>query len=298
MPRRLQSVPVSVRIRATAGAFVSLVVAAIPACGKSQADIDSAINTKIQELLTKRTPQQRAIEAIQTEDADQRRKLLTDVLKSNQATSEWAVKVFASIAKTDPDPQVRCMAIKGLRRASDERVVEPLLMILNQKDFPKVAPAPPEVRWDATEVISYMSDFGSIPVDKRDWARKTLIRLVTEDPDRNVRICAAHGLGNYPSPDALTILVQAVEDRDFAVRYEAERSLEKLTGQRQNYDADAWRTWLAEHGDAITTTRPEGQIEDTAWQNPPAQKNLWERTRDGTRDLFLLWQGERKEGTE
>jgi len=275
---------------------MTLTFSILTGCGKSQADIDSAVNTKIQEWMTRRTPQQRAMEAIQSDDPDDRRKLLSDVLKSNQARSEWAVKVFATIAKTDPDPQVRCMAIKGLRRSADDRVVEPLLMILNHKDHPKVAPPTPEVRWDATEVLSFMSDFGGVPVEHRDEVRRTLLRLVTEDSDRNVRICAAHGLGNYPSLDVLSVLIQVLEDRDFAVRYEAAKSLRKLTGQDYEYDADAWRAWLAAHR-TLPTTSPEGQ-EPEVMGDRAAPKNLWERTKEGTRNLFLMWQGERKEGTE
>ncbi len=214
-------------------------------CGKSQADIDSSINTTIQEMMVKRTPQQRAMEALQTENADQRRTLLRKVLESKRATSEWAVRIFALVARTDPDSQVRCLAIKGLRRTADERCAEPLLMILNHKDHPKkVSPPTPEVRWDATEVLGYMSGFGAVPEEHRDRARRTLVRLVGGDPDRNVRIEAARGLAYYPDASVLTALIQALEDRDFAVRYEAEKSLEELTGQRHDYDPDAWRAWL------------------------------------------------------
>jgi HEAT repeat protein len=262
------------------------------ACNKSQSDIDSAINVKLQEMMTKRTPQQRAMEAIQSEDPDQRRKLLQDVLKSKMATAEWAVKVFATIAKTDPDPQVRCMAIKGLRRSADDRVAEPLLMILNHKEYPKVTPPPPEVRWDATEVLMFMSDMGSIPAEHQDWARRTLLKLATEDPDRNVRICATHALGDYPNQDVLPILLQALEDRDFAVRYEAERALQKLTGERHDYDVDGWRAWLAQQKVPLAT-QPVEQGSEMLGNHRP-NKNLLDRTRD----LFLMWQEDKKEGTE
>lgn len=227
---------------------LGLIIAAVSGstgCGKSQADVDSSINTAIQEMMVKRTPQQRAIEALQTDNPDERRKLLQKVLKDKRATAEWAVKVFASVAKTDPDPQVRCMAIKGLRQSADSRVAEPLLMILNHKDFPKkVTPPPNEVRWDATEVLAHIADLGEIPDEHWDWSRRTFIRLVTDDPDRNVRICAAQGLRNYPHPGTLSALTRALEGQDFAIRHEAEGSLETLTGRRFDYDADAWREWI------------------------------------------------------
>lgn len=265
-------------------------------CNTTQQDVDSGLNIAIQDMMTKRTPQQRAMEAIQSDDPDHRRKLLTEVLKSSSVRSEWAVKVFATIAKTDPEPQVRCMAIKGLRRSADDRVIEPILMILNQKDYPKVMPAPPEVRWDATEVLSLMSDLGAIPVEHQDWAKRTLIRLATEDTDRNVRIFATHALGNFFGPDVPLVLLQALEDRDFAVRYEAERALRKLTGENHNYDTDEWRSWLSQHRD-IASTRPTSQPDEIGAEQAET-KNFWEKTREGTRSLFLQWQGERKEGTE
>ncbi len=236
------------------------------ACSKSQAEVDAGINQFIQDLLVKRTPQQRAIEALQTENADERRKRIRDVLKSKESRSEWAVKVFASVAKIDTDPQVRCMAIKGLRQSADRRVAEPLLMILNHKDFPKqVAPPQPEVRWDATEVLAFLSDLGEIPEEHRAWAQRTLVRLVTDDPDRNVRICAAQGLRNFPDPDVLTALVRALEDDDFAIRYAAEGSLERLTGQRFDYDPDAWREWIGNVED------PFAVFAESAPEAPPIE---------------------------
>ncbi len=236
-----------------------LILAGAPGCQKNQAEIDSTVNTWIQDMLVKRTPQQRAIEALQAENPDERRKSLRAVVKNDKAGEEWAVKIFASVAENDPDPQVRCMAIKGLRRSADERAVEPLLRVLNYKDFPrKVRPPSDDVRWDATEVLAYVSKLRNVPTEHADWARRTLIRLVTDDSSRNVRICAARGLGCYRHPDALTALVQALEDRDFAVQYQAENSLERLTGRRHNRDADVWRAWLAKTDDPFGDTQDEG----------------------------------------
>ncbi len=268
-------------------------------CNKSQADIDASINTTLREMMIKRTPQQRAIEALQTENADERRKALRDVLRDKQATAEWAVKVFASVAKTDPDPQVRCIAIKGLKKSADERVTEPLLMILNYKEYPqKVVPPPPEVRWDATEVISYMSDFGGIPGEHWDWAQRTLVRLVTDERDRNVRIEAAQGLGNFPHRSALDALIRALEDRDFAVRDAAEKSLQRLTGEHHDYDADAWREWLAKTQQPFIALDEEEAFFQEVPSAEPAKKNLWQRTMEGTRELFMMWQGEAKESSK
>jgi HEAT repeat protein len=237
-----------------------LFVASAIGCGKTQADVDSGINSFVQKLLVKRTPQQRAIEALQTENADDRRKYLRDVLKDDQATAEWAVKVFASVAKTDPDPQVRCLAIKGLRKAADDRVIEPLMMILNQKEFPaKVTPPQPVVRWEATEVVAFMLDLGEVPEEHRGWATETLIRLLGGDSDRNVRIEAARGLGNCHDDRAINALVRALEmdESDFGICQTVERSLEKLTGERHEYDADLWREWLAKRKEASTSQPAE-----------------------------------------
>ncbi|MBN1344774.1 MAG: HEAT repeat domain-containing protein [Phycisphaerae bacterium] len=271
--------------------------AAAVGCGKSQQDIDSSMNSFVQDMMVKRTPQQRAIEALQTDNPDERRKLLAKVLKDKQATSEWAVKIFASVAKIDTDPQVRCMAIKGLRRSADERAAEPILMILNHKDFPnKVVPPTDPVRWDATEVLAYMSDFNEIPPEHRDWARRTLIRLVTDDPDRHVRIYAARGLGNYPNRGALTALIRALEDPDFHVRYSAENSLEKLTGYRHNRDPDLWRDWAEKTENPFV--KPEEADAQDALTDAPPPKNMWQKTVEGTRNLFLMWQGDAKESPE
>lgn len=237
-------------------------------CKQNQAEIDSTVNTWIQEMLVKRTPQQRAIEALQAENPDERRKSLRAVVKNDKAGDEWAVKIFSSVAENDPDPQVRCMAIKGLRRSADERAVEPLLRVLNHKDFPrKVRPPSDDVRWDATEVLAYISKLRNVPQEHIDWARRTLIRLVTEDPSRNVRICAARGLGSYRHADALTALVRTLEDRDFAVQYEAENSLERLTGRRHNYDADVWRAWLAKTDDPFSDS-PDDAPENVGATEP------------------------------
>jgi hypothetical protein len=247
--------------------------------------------------MVKRTPQQRAIEALQTDNPDERRKLLRKVLQDDQATSEWAVKIFSSVAKIDTDPQVRCMAIKGLRRSADERAAEPLLMILNHKEYPnKVVPPPAPVRWDATEVIAHMAEFDEIPDEHRDWARRTLIRLVTDDPERHVRIYAAKGLGNFPNRSVLTALIRALDDRDFHVQYSAENSLERLTGQRHKRDPDLWREWAEKTEDPFV--RPEEIDPLDSLTDAPSEKSMWQKTVEGTRNLFLMWQGDAKESPE
>lgn len=263
------------RLGVIAATLLPPAVTASAGCNTNQADVDARVNAFVQDMLIKRTPQQRAIEALQADNPDDRRKQFEKIVGEQVASAEWAVKLFASVARTDRDAQVRCIAIKGLRQAGDERVVEPLLMILNHREFPeKVVPPQPEVRWEATEAIQHMSELDAIPKERREWAQRTLVRLVTEDPDRNVRIWAARGLGNYPHPDVLTALIRALEvnANDFGVRYEAENSLERLTGRRNNYDPDAWREWLAKNPDPFVKPDAEDVEELGTGQPPPVPR--------------------------
>ena len=65
-----------------------------------------------------------------------------------------------------------------------------------------------------------------------------------------VRAACARSLGGYRYPGVTQALVAALLGEDFAVTFEAKRSLEKLTGESFESSRE-WQNWLDETGEVF-----------------------------------------------
>ena len=196
----------------------------------------------------KRTPQQQMLVAFASDDADQRRTALAKIAKSKQHDADWAIKGYIAIVLLDDDSQTRCVAIRALASTHDPRAAETILKLLNYKDqAPEESVRAPDAlcRWDAVAALADLSAAGAIPAECLDQTREALVGLLGLDPDRNVRIDAARGLGEYQHKQAVDALVKQLDDDDFAVVHQCEESLVRLTGTTYNCDPLAWETWVA-----------------------------------------------------
>jgi HEAT repeat protein len=255
-------------------------------CGGQQAD------QAVKSLFNRKSSGQQMFTALQEDDPDQRRKAIWAMAKSDAVAQAWAVKAFQTVARTDPDPQVRCAAIRALGRSGQPGGVETLLMILNWREHAGEVPYPPddEVRWDATAVLSNLCSWGLVPEEQKAPAKATLLGLLRDDPNRHVRLEAARGLRYFDGdPEILEGLIAALNEQDFGVVYEAEASLVRLTGETFQYDAEAWRAWL---GTSEAPFARAGQL-PALYQSAPLR--WWQRSWQAVRQVVILWQGERKE---
>lgn len=252
---------------------------------------DQQIDRAVKSIFYRRPPGQELFRALQQDDADRRREAVCALARSPAVAQRWAVQAFGTIARTDPDPQVRCAAIQALGRSGDPLAVEPLLMILNSRQHDGAVAYPPtdEVRWDATAVLCQLCGWGLVPDQHRQQAKQTLMRLLSQDPNRHVRLEAARGLRYFQEdPKVLQSLIEALKDRDFGVCYEAEASLGSLTGRRFNYDAQAWQGWLERTDDPFSAA---GQAPASAQSQ---RLSWWKRSVQAVRDVILAWQGQAK----
>lgn len=221
-------------------------------------------------------------QALEADSADVRRDAIVRISKTRYATRDVVLRGFSVIAETDPSSSVRCAAIGALQRGGDPSLAEPMLRILAsdaQRD-PNVLPADETVRCQAAQALGDLVQRGAASAEHEARIRETAIRLLQSDLSRDVRVCSARTLGYLPSPDVLEPLIAGLEQRDFGVVYECERSLMRLTGTTHDHDAEAWRKWLA------ATDAPFADAGRLDHQLDSRPKNWFARTWDSTRQTF------------
>jgi HEAT repeat protein len=205
----------------------------------------------------RRSAQQQMVLALETTDPDVRREATVAVATSNAVANDWAIDGLGAIARTDPDPQVRCVAITGLSRSGRGEAVDVLLLILHADQHPdRVAPPGPPVRRSSIEGLSALFAAGAAGAEQCRAVCQTVASLLANDTNRNVRLAAARALGALPDPAVLPVLIAALRDADFGVANASSSSLWQLTGMDFRYDVDAWQAWLAETSEPFANAPP------------------------------------------
>jgi HEAT repeat protein len=206
--------------------------------------------------------------ALRTTDPDERRMAVAKVVKSDEVSSDWAIEGLGAIARTDPNTEVRCVAIRGLQRSARTEAIETLLLILHASEHTDhVAPPAPDVRRAAIDAVHALCSAGRATDEQHASACETLMSLLTNDRDRHVRLSAARALRIFYDTRVLRVLVAALRDEDFGVAYAAERSLDEMTGMDLGYDVETWRAWLEEADEPFAKARPA----------EPAPRRWWQR---------------------
>jgi HEAT repeat protein len=103
--------------------------------------------------------------------------------------------VFPSLVEklSDPDPEVRCAAIRALVLLDSHRAVEVVVGMLADPDI--------TVRWYASGCLHDIGDERAVPA---------LSESLRRDPDPQVRGTAAYALGGIGSPAAIPALLAAL----------------------------------------------------------------------------------------
>ncbi len=233
------------------------------------AGCEGGISAETREKFKRFTPAQNYDIALHDENADARRRAIVRIVNSGHATSDDAFRVLDVAARTDPNAQVRCAAIRALATYKDPRPVDGILAVLNAGKHPdQVVASTTAVRWDAAEALERFCDRGLVPPDRLADAADTFVGLLLHDPSRDVKMTAARGLGSLADARVLRPLIASLRYKDFGVAYEARNALVRLTGQPHEYDADAWEAWLKAAPDPFSRTEPVASQPATAGAAP------------------------------
>ncbi|MFQ5430548.1 MAG: HEAT repeat domain-containing protein [Phycisphaerae bacterium] len=189
--------------------------------------------------------------ALDSQRADDRREGIIGLARSRDGATEWAVKVYDTVARTDTDPSVRCAALRALLRNLDARSVATGLKILRSADGPVegIRPAPARVRWGAARLLHAAVDADAYREEQEEEIIQTLLQRVPKEEDVNVRLALIETMGCLPDRRVLPVLIDALERENFAEQHAAELALVALTGVSHQHYAEAWRKWLSETPD-------------------------------------------------
>lgn len=215
-------------------------------------------------------------EDLGTSQPDERREAVVRLAESHRFDSESTYPVLDAVARTDPVPQIRCIAIRALGQYEDDRPFKTFVTILQATDESGDAlPGNDDVRWDATAAMLALMKQGLLSESSRNAVRDLLIRLLDKDPSRNVRLSAIDGLGCIHDHAVFSPLIYALRSKDYAMASQSERALIALTGVTHHCDPDAWETWLANAEDPFANAghMPEGAIgEKPGWMEDQQRK--------------------------
>lgn len=176
---------------------------------------------------------------IQSEnDPDLRREGVLGLMQERAGKSEAAVKFFAQLAQSDPEPTVRSAAVQALADSGKATAVPPLGQVLTTETNT-------QVRTDAAVALGKVRGPSAL--------RPLLSRLRT-DQVPEVQAACARTLGEYPHPGVVEALAAAMLNDDFSIVFEAQQSLEKLTGASFQ-TSRGWNDWLDENGDPFSTAQ-------------------------------------------
>jgi len=136
---------------------------------------------------------------------------------------------YEQMAQGDSDPTVRAAALRACNRARDRRAVPVFIAGLSD---------PSElVRLEAAKGLANVPDSSAVPA---------LLKVAANvEENRDVRVAAADAVKYYRSLEVARSLCVLLTDREFAVAWQARRSLVHLTGRNFGYDDAAWLGYFA-----------------------------------------------------
>jgi hypothetical protein len=175
------------------------------------------------------TPLQAARMTTDIQSADNRRVGLYRLVEYSFAQRPPYTTRYEQMAQSDPDPTVRAAAIRSCNRARDTRATAIFITALT----------------DSNEMVRLEGAKGLANVP--DAAASAPLLKLASDPDQNrdVRIAATDALKYYRAMDIGRALANLLGDRDFAVEWQARRSLCYMTHRDFRLDQGAWLNYIA-----------------------------------------------------
>lgn len=137
---------------------------------------------------------------------------------------------YAAIARDNSqDYLVRASAIRALNR-SRATEFEPIYV-------EQLGDANENVRMEACKALNRMPDVSAVP--------KLLQIAARPEENKDVRIAATEALRHYKRLDVARSLVSLLSEREFAIAWQARRSLQDITHKRFGYDEGKWLQYLS-----------------------------------------------------
>jgi hypothetical protein len=160
--------------------------------------------------------------------ADERRKGMVYFADRDWGRKPPYTTRYGQIASADRVPLVRATAVRSLNRARDASQTAVLVARLNDENE--------LVRIEAAKALVNLPDETAVP---------RLIEIVGNvNENRDLRIAAADALRHYSRLDVARALTLTLSQREFAVSWQARRSLRVLTGVDFGYNEQAWLNHL------------------------------------------------------
>ena len=213
--------------------------------------------------------------ALEAAAPDERRRGVVGLSRSADGRTDWAMRVYDTVARTDKDAMVRTAAVGAMWPGANAEQVPTLLKIMqaDTQHFDDVKPAAAPLRWAAAKVLLAVVNASRYQEAQRPQIVKVLLDRLSKDPDRNVKLTMIETLSYFAEQPIPLALADVMQENDFAIQSAAERSLIALTGVTHHHDAAAWKKWLASTTDPFEKA---GQIPEGAAMGDKPRKWKWE----------------------
>lgn len=162
---------------------------------------------------------------------DDRRNALITIATSSAAGEAVYVDFYrATLGDPTTDPTVASVAAAALALHGSPADTGRLTPLLDRDE--------PFLRWQAAVSLQRLHNPQAVPA---------LLRAATGDDDPDVRMAAAHALGQYPRRDVFDGLTTVLDDRDYGVSRAARDSLTLMAQHDAGDDPRDWRDYADEY---------------------------------------------------
>ena len=186
--------------------------------------------TSLYNYITGNTPFNAAKAILDPGSADRRRQGIIYLADREYGRNEPYTKYYAEMGSGDPDHVTRSMAVRALNRSRDESATDLYMKALTNPREQAL------VRLEAAKALA------NLPLAESVQPMIAILRNVDEPGD--LRVAAADALRNHRTAPAAQALIGVLRDRNFAVAWQARKSLKLMTGKDFRYDSAAWLTYL------------------------------------------------------
>lgn len=170
-----------------------------------------------------------AANALYSPDADVRRTAINRISGRNIGKRLPYTDVYREKALRDPDASVRASAVRAINHVRNDESTSALVVALGDTDA--------QVRREAAHALA------NLPTPSAEAPLRTMV--LKSDEDLDTRIAAIDALRHYKSLDTQRVLVSQLNSTNFALAWQARRSLFLQTGSDYRYDEPAWLNYLA-----------------------------------------------------
>lgn len=162
-------------------------------------------------------------------DADMRRTAMNRIATNTRGKGLPYTDVYRTTALQDPDAPVRAAAVRAISHVRDADSTSALVVALGDSDA--------MVRQEAAKALA------NLPTTTAELPLRAIVQKSDEDVD--TRIAALDALRHYKSPETQRLLVSQLNSTNFALAWQARRSLYLQTGNDYRYNEPAWLNFLS-----------------------------------------------------